>query len=45
MHFKALVPILQTDHMAQTRQWYETVLGFQCVRKPVTGGAVSNATT
>jgi uncharacterized glyoxalase superfamily protein PhnB len=31
MNFKALVPMLQTDDMARTRQWYESVLGFQCV--------------
>ena len=27
----ALVPMLQTNDMARTRQWYEDVLGFRCV--------------
>jgi uncharacterized glyoxalase superfamily protein PhnB len=31
MHFKALVPMLQTNDMSRTREWYETMLGFQCV--------------
>jgi catechol 2,3-dioxygenase-like lactoylglutathione lyase family enzyme len=31
MHFKSLVPMLQTLDLERTRQWYETVLGFECV--------------
>jgi uncharacterized glyoxalase superfamily protein PhnB len=31
MRFQALVPMLQTDDVTRTRQWYETVLGFRCV--------------
>lgn len=31
MQFQRLVPMLQTDDMPRTRQWYETVLGFACV--------------
>ncbi len=27
--FSALVPMLQTDDMARTVEWYSTVLGFQ----------------
>jgi catechol 2,3-dioxygenase-like lactoylglutathione lyase family enzyme len=31
MRFEALVPMLQTNDISRTRQWYETVLGFRCV--------------
>jgi catechol 2,3-dioxygenase-like lactoylglutathione lyase family enzyme len=31
MRFKALVPMLQTDDMKRTREWYESLLGFRCV--------------
>jgi uncharacterized glyoxalase superfamily protein PhnB len=31
MHFKALVPMLQTNDMSRTREWYESMLGFRCV--------------
>ncbi len=30
MRMTALVPMLQTDDMTRTRQWYEEVLGFRC---------------
>jgi catechol 2,3-dioxygenase-like lactoylglutathione lyase family enzyme len=29
MRFTALVPMLQTDDIKRTRQWYESVLGFR----------------
>lgn len=31
MRFKALVPMLQTNDMTRTRDWYESMLGFRCV--------------
>lgn len=31
MQFKSLVPMLQTRDIQKTRQWYESVLGFECV--------------
>jgi catechol 2,3-dioxygenase-like lactoylglutathione lyase family enzyme len=31
MRFNGLVPMLQTDDMKRTRDWYESVLGFRCV--------------
>jgi catechol 2,3-dioxygenase-like lactoylglutathione lyase family enzyme len=31
MRFNGLVPMLQTDDMKRTRQWYESLLGFRCV--------------
>lgn len=31
MRLKALVPMLQTEDMRRTRDWYEHVLGFSCV--------------
>jgi catechol 2,3-dioxygenase-like lactoylglutathione lyase family enzyme len=31
MRMTDLVPMLQTDDMARTRNWYEEVLGFRCV--------------
>lgn len=31
MRFQALVPMLQTDNISRTREWYESTLGFQCV--------------
>lgn len=31
MRMNALVPMLQTDDMMRTRNWYEQVLGFRCV--------------
>jgi hypothetical protein len=31
MRMTALVPMLQTNDMMQTRKWYEEVLGFRCV--------------
>lgn len=31
MRLTGLVPMLQTDDMVRTRNWYETVLGFRCV--------------
>jgi catechol 2,3-dioxygenase-like lactoylglutathione lyase family enzyme len=33
-----LVPMLQTDDMARTRNWYEEVLGFRCVSAASDGG-------
>ena len=29
--FNALTPMLQTDDMERTVEWYSSVLGFQCV--------------
>jgi catechol 2,3-dioxygenase-like lactoylglutathione lyase family enzyme len=29
MQFIALVPMLQTDDIERTREWYETILGFK----------------
>ena len=31
MRFNGLIPVLQTEDMKRTRDWYESVLGFQCV--------------
>jgi uncharacterized glyoxalase superfamily protein PhnB len=31
MRFQRLVPMLQTNDMARTKAWYETVLGFACI--------------
>src|ERR1051326_7483948 len=31
MRFHRLAPMLQTNDMARTRSWYESVLGFSCV--------------
>ncbi len=31
MTFKALTPMLQTESIARTQQWYEETLGFRCV--------------
>src|SRR6476620_8672058 len=31
MRFNGLVPMLQTEDMRRTRDWYESMLGFQCV--------------
>jgi uncharacterized glyoxalase superfamily protein PhnB len=31
MRMTALVPMLQTNDMPRTRNWYEEVLGFHCV--------------
>lgn len=31
MRMTALVPMLQTNDMPRTRNWYEEVLGFRCV--------------
>src|SRR5947209_93251 len=31
MRFNALVPMLQTEDMKRTIEWYESVLGFRCV--------------
>ena len=31
MRFEKLVPMLQTEDVAATRAWYESVLGFRCV--------------
>src|SRR3954453_15938512 len=31
MRMTALVPMLQTNDMTHTRNWYEEVLGFRCV--------------
>ena len=31
MTFKALTPMLQTENIARTREWYEATLGFRCV--------------
>ena len=31
MQFKSLVPMLQIRDVQKTRQWYESVLGFECV--------------
>jgi uncharacterized glyoxalase superfamily protein PhnB len=31
MRMNALVPMLQTNEMMRTRNWYEQVLGFRCV--------------
>ena len=31
MRFNGLIPMLQTEDMKRTRDWYESVLGFQCV--------------
>ena len=31
MRFQSLVPMLQTDDVAETRAWYERFLGFSCV--------------
>src|ERR1700754_4668234 len=33
MHFKSLVPMLQTRDVEKTREWYETVLGFTCIER------------
>ena len=30
MRFVGLVPMLQTEDIALTQHWYETVLGFRC---------------
>jgi hypothetical protein len=37
MRMTDLVPMLQTDDMARTRNWYEEVLGFRCVSAPSDG--------
>ncbi len=34
MRMTDLVPMLQTENMAPTRNWYEGVLGFRCVSDP-----------
>jgi hypothetical protein len=31
MHLTGLVPMLQTNDMLRTRQWYEATLGFKCI--------------
>jgi catechol 2,3-dioxygenase-like lactoylglutathione lyase family enzyme len=31
MRMTALIPMLQTNDMTRTRNWYEDVLGFRCV--------------
>ena len=31
MRFNALVPMLQANDIARTREWYESMLGFRCV--------------
>jgi uncharacterized glyoxalase superfamily protein PhnB len=31
VRFQALVPMLHTDNMRRTREWYESALGFRCV--------------
>ena len=35
--FRKLVPMLQTEDMAQTIAWYEKVLGFQRTSPPANG--------
>jgi uncharacterized glyoxalase superfamily protein PhnB len=37
MRMTDLVPMLQTDDMVRTRNWYEEVLGFRCVSAPSDG--------
>jgi hypothetical protein len=37
MRMTNLVPMLQTEDMAGTRNWYEEVLGFRCVSDPSEG--------